>query len=114
MNTVFASVTTWVRNLAIALSCTLVLLSASPALAIGSNPSSPEQGTVQLDEVYNEAEKSVQPENALDGGKMADRANKGLNEVQKDATTKSNSPANSQHATAPMEKIEDALSNLVN
>ncbi len=114
MNTLFAAALTWVRNLAIALSCALVLFTAAPAaLAMGSTPSRPDQGTAVLDEVYNEAEKAVQPENALRGKTMRDRANQGLNEVQKDADTdKMNHPANSTQATAPMDKIKDALSNL--
>ncbi|WP_017297080.1 hypothetical protein [Nodosilinea nodulosa] len=109
MNSIFA----WVRNLAIALSCLLVLMTATPALAMGSTPSRPDQGTVQLDGVYNESEKAVRPENALDGDKVADRANKGLNEVQKDAdTSQMNHPGNSSQATSPMEQIKDALSSV--
>lgn len=114
MNTVFASAMTWVRNAAIALSCVLVLLIATPAaLANSSTPSGLSEGTVQLDGVYNEAEKSVQPENALDGDKIIDRANKGLNEVQKNAdTNQMNNPANSGQATSPLDKIKDALGNM--
>lgn len=110
MNTVFASAITWVRNAAIALSCLLVLLTATPALANSSTPSRPSEGTAPLNSIYNEAEKSVQPENALDGDKMIDRANKGLNEVQKNAdANQMNSPANSGQATSPIDKIKDAL-----
>jgi hypothetical protein len=114
MNTLFAAAIAWVRNLAIALSCALVLFSAAPAtLAMGSTPSRPDQGTAVLNDVYNQAEKAVQPENALQGKTMRDRANQGLNEVQKDADTdKMNHSANSSQATAPMDKIKDALSNL--
>jgi hypothetical protein len=116
MNSAFASVINWVRRAAIAVACALMLLSATPAaLANSSTPSRPDQGTAPLNGVYNEAKKSVRPENALDGDKMADRANKGLNEVQKDAdTSQMNHPANSDQATAPIDKIKDALSNIVN
>lgn len=116
MNTVIASVMTWVRHAAIAVACALVLLSATPAaLANSSTPSRPDQGTAPLNDIYREAEKSMQPENALSGDKMIDRANKGLNEVQKGADTdQMNHPANSDQATAPMDKIKDALSNIVN
>ncbi|MBE9138356.1 hypothetical protein IQ254_14365 [Nodosilinea sp. LEGE 07088] len=112
MKPVFAAVATWVRNLAIALSCILMLSMASPAaLAIGSTPSQPDQGTAKLDGVYNEAEKSVQPENALKGDRVIDRANKGLNEVQKDAdVSQMNYPENSKQATSPIDQIKDALS----
>ncbi|HSM82065.1 MAG TPA: hypothetical protein VLS96_10275 [Nodosilinea sp.] len=113
MKSLFAAATTWMRNVAIALSCALVLLTAAPAFANSSTPSRPEQGTVQLDDVYNEAEKSVRPENALDGDKMLDRANKGLNEVQKNADARQmNRPDNSAQATSPMDQIKDALSNV--
>ncbi|TVQ09555.1 MAG: hypothetical protein EA368_09235 [Leptolyngbya sp. DLM2.Bin27] len=116
MNTAFASAITWVRRAAIAFACALVLLSVTPAaLANSSTPSRSDQGTAPLNGVYNEAKKSVRPENALDGDKMADRANKGLNEVQKNAdTSQMNSPANSDQATAPIDKIKDALSNIAN
>ncbi|MBD2112130.1 MULTISPECIES: hypothetical protein [Cyanophyceae] len=113
MNTFFASAMAWARNVAIALSCMLVLLTATPALANSSTPSSPTQGTAPLNGVYNEAEKSVQPENALNGDKVIDRANQGLNEVQKNAdTNQMNTPANSGQATSPIDKIKAALSNL--
>lgn len=109
MNSIFA----WARNLAIALSCVLVLLTATPALAMGSTPSRPDQGTVQLDDVYNESEKAVRPENALKGDKVIDNANKGLNEVQKNAdASQMNHPDNSAQATSPMDQIKDALSSV--
>lgn len=112
----FALAMSWVRKAAIALACVLVLLTATPAaLANSSTPSRPDEGTAPLNGIYGEAEKSVQPETALDGGKMIDRANKGLNEVQKDAdVNQMNRPENSGHATAPIENIKDALSNIVN
>ncbi len=116
MNTVFAAAMTWLRTVVIAFACALVLLTSTPAaLANSSTPSRPDEGTAPLNGIYNEAEKSVQPENALNGDKMADRANKGLNEVQKNAdTSQMNHPANSGQATAPVDKIKDALSNIVN
>lgn len=114
MNSFFAAAVVWVRNAAIALSCVLVLLTATPAaLANSSTPSRPDQGTAPLNGIYNEAEKSVQPENALDGDKLIDRANEGLNEVQKNAdASQMNNPANSGQATSPIDKIKDALSNV--
>ncbi len=116
MNTFFASAMAWVRSAAIALSCMLVLLTATPAaLANSSTPSRPDEGTAPLNNIYNEAEKAVQPENALDGDKMLDRANQGLNEVQKNAdVNQMNTPANSGQATSPIDKIKAALSNLAN
>ncbi|PSR13278.1 hypothetical protein C8255_25510 [filamentous cyanobacterium CCP3] len=112
----FALAISWVRKAAIAFACVLVLLTATPAaLANSSTPSRPDEGTAPLNGIYNEAEKSVQPENALDGDKMIDRANKGLNEVQGNADTHQMSrPENSDQATAPIDKIKDALSNIVN
>ncbi len=116
MNTVFAAAMTWLRTVVIAFACALVLLTSTPtALANSSTPSRPDQGTAPLNDIYNEAEKSVRPENALDGDKMTDRANKGLNEMQKNAdTNQMNHPANSGQATAPVDKIKDALSNIIN
>ncbi|MBE9156095.1 hypothetical protein IQ265_04500 [Nodosilinea sp. LEGE 06152] len=112
----FVLAMSWLRKAAIALACVLILLTATPAaLANSSTPSRPDEGTAPLNGIYSEAEKSVQPENALDGDKMIDRANKGLNEVQKNAdTNQMNRPENSGQATAPIEKIKDALSNIVN
>lgn len=112
----FTLAMSWVRKAAIAFACVLVLFTATPAaLANSSTPSRPDEGTAPLNGIYNEAEKSIQPENALDGDQMADRANKGLNEVQKNAdTSQMKRPDNSGQATAPMENIKDALSNIVN
>ncbi|MBD1915432.1 MULTISPECIES: hypothetical protein [Cyanophyceae] len=113
MNTFFAAAMGWARHAAIALSCMVVLLTATPALANSSTPSNPKQGTAPLNSIYNEAEKAVQPENALNGDKMIDRANKGLNEVQKNAdVNQMNTPANSGQATSPIDKIKAALSNM--
>ncbi|PZO36817.1 MAG: hypothetical protein DCF17_16810 [Shackletoniella antarctica] len=114
MNNVFAAAMTWLRTVAIAFACALVLLTSTPAaLANSSTPSRPDQGTAQLDDVYNEAEKSVQPENALKGDKVRDRANKGLNEVQKNADAQQMSrPDNSKQATSPIDQIKDALGNV--
>jgi hypothetical protein len=113
MNSVFASAITWVRRGAIAFICGVLLLTASPALAIGSTPSRPDEGTARLDRVYNEAEKAVQPENALDGDKMIKRANQGLNEVQKDADAgQMNRPENSRQATSVIDQIKDAVSSV--
>jgi hypothetical protein len=111
MNSVFASVMTWVRSAAIALSCILVLFTATPTLAVGSTPSRPDEGTARMDRVYNEAEKSVRPENALKGEKVINRANQGINEVQKDADAgQMNRPENSGQATSIIDEIKDALS----
>jgi len=113
MNTFFASAMAWARSVAITLSCLLVLLTATPALANSSAPSSPEQGTAPLNGIYDEAEKAVQPENALNGDKMIDRANQGLNEVQKNAdVNQMSTPANSGQATSPIDKIKNALSKM--
>lgn len=114
MNTVFAAAMTWLRTVAIACACALVLLTSTPAaLANSSTPSRPDQGTVQLDGVYDEAEKSVQPENALKGDKVRERANQGLNEVQKGADARQmNHPDNSNQATSPIDQIKDALGNV--
>lgn len=82
------------------------------ALAFGSTPSSPDQGTARLDRVYEEAEKSVQSDNALDGDKMINRANRGLNEVQKDADiNQMNRPENSEQATSVIDQIKQTFGN---
>ncbi len=95
--------------------CVIMLFSYAPsAMAIGSTPSRPNEGASPLNGIYREAEKAVQPENGLDGDKMINRANKGLNEVQKDADiNQMNQPENSGQATSVIDQIQDALSNVM-
>lgn len=111
MSRYVASTLSLLRGLVITVVCAAVFLVYMPgALAFGSTPSSTDQGTTRMDRVYEEAEKSVQPENALDGDKMIDRANRGLNEVQKDADiNQMNRPENSEQATSVMDQIKQTF-----
>jgi|GEM_PF-3137363 hypothetical protein len=112
MSRYIASLLLSLRSLVIAFICTILMFTYAPsAMAIGSTPSRPDQGTAPLNDIYREAEKAVQPENALDGKKVIDRANQGPNEVQKDADVdQMNRPENSGQATSVIDQIQDALS----
>ncbi|NJL48176.1 MAG: hypothetical protein HC929_12705 [Leptolyngbyaceae cyanobacterium SM2_5_2] len=112
MSRQLTSISRFCQRLLIAcLWATTLFFYASPALAIGSTPSRADEGTAPLNNIYREAEKAVQPENALDGDNMIKRANQGLNEVQKDAdVNQMNRPDNSGQATSIIDQIQDTLS----
>lgn len=104
----FKSAFRWLRGLVVAVACALVLLTnAYPALAIGSNPSQPSEGETRLNEIFKESQDAIRPENALDSDKIIERANEGLNEVQRDADLdQMNRPENSRQATSVAEQVQ--------
>lgn len=105
-----------IRGLAIALVCTLVLFTnSSPALAIGTNEAArPSEGETRLNEILENSEDAIRPENALSSDKVIERANRGLNEVQADADDhQMNRPENSRQATSAAEEVQRALSKAV-
>jgi DNA polymerase II large subunit len=111
----FASTLHIVRGLVIVLACALILFTNTyPALAIGSTPSNPSEGETRLNEILEESQDSIRPENALSGDKVIERANKGINEVQEDADAdQMNRPDNSRQATSAAEQVQRALGKAV-
>ena len=111
----FSALSRFVRGLAIALFCTLLLFTnAYPALAIGSDQARPSEGETRLNEILENSEDAIRPENALSSDKVIERANKGLNEVQADADAQQmNRPENSRQATSAAEEVQRALSKAV-
>jgi hypothetical protein len=107
----FTSVVRWLRGVAVAMACVLILLTnAAPALAIGSNPSQPSEGETRLNDILKESQDAIRPENALDSDKIIQRANEGLNEVQRDADLdQMNRPENSRQATSVAEQVQRAF-----
>jgi hypothetical protein len=105
----------FVRGLVVAFACALILFANStPALAIGSTQSQPNQGEAQLNDIYKASEDAIRPENALNADKVIERANEGLNEVQKDADIEQmNNPENSRQATSAAEQVQRALGKAV-
>jgi hypothetical protein len=110
-----ASLVCSIRSLAIAIVCAVFLfVNVAPALAIGSTPSSPNEGPVRMKEILKESEDAVRPENALNSDKIIDRANSGLNEVQQDANEEIfNRPENSRQATSAAEQVQRAFEKAV-
>lgn len=111
----FSSALQVMRGWVIALACALVLFTnAYPALAIGSTPTNPSEGETRLNEILEESQDAVRPENALSSEKVIERANKGLNEVQGDADIhQMNRPDNSRQATSAAEQVQRALGKAV-
>jgi hypothetical protein len=111
----FSSMISSVRKLVVVAICAaMVLLTASPALAIGSTPSQPNQGEAQLNDILKESQDAIRPENALNSDKIIERANRGLNEVQEDADIQQmNRPENSRQATSAAEQVQRALGKAV-
>lgn len=107
----FSAAVRWAKAAAVALLCTVVLFAQSyPALAIGSSPTRPAEGEPQLNEILDEAEDAIRPENALDSDRVIERANSGLNEVQGKADVKQmNRPENSRQAKSAAEEVKQAL-----
>lgn len=115
MNRSFASIARFVRSFVIVAACAFMLfVNVAPALAIGSTPTRPSEGETRLNDIYKESQDAVRPENALDSDKIIERANQGLNEVQKDADIdQMNRPANSREATSAAEQVQRALGKAV-
>jgi hypothetical protein len=111
----FSSALRFVRSLVVAFACALILFAnTAPALAIGSTQSQPSQGEAQLNEILEESQDAIRPENALNADKVIERANEGLNEVQKDADVEEmNTPENSRQATSAAEQVQRALGKAV-
>ncbi len=107
-----SAITRFFKSAAIALFCTVILFSQSyPALAIGSSPTRPSEGEPRLNQILDESEDAIRPENALDADKIIDKANKGLNEVQGTADIQQmNRPTNSRQAKSAAEEVQETLS----
>ncbi|MBW4466970.1 MAG: hypothetical protein KME07_16220 [Pegethrix bostrychoides GSE-TBD4-15B] len=106
-----SGMTRFLKGAAIALFCAVVLFAqATPALAIGSMQSRPSEGEPRLNEILDESEDAIRPENALDADKIIEQANKGLNEVQGTADIhQMNRPSNSRQAKSAAEEVQQAL-----
>lgn len=111
----FTAFVRFAKGLVIAGVCAVLLFTnAYPAMAIGSTPSQYSEGETQLDEILEESQDAIRPENALNSDKVIEKANKGLNEVQGDADVQQmNRPENSRQATSAAEQVQRALGKAV-
>ncbi|MCU0526501.1 MAG: hypothetical protein MUF72_16940 [Elainella sp. Prado103] len=109
------SMARFLRSILVAFACAILFLTnVAPALAIGSTPSRPSEGEPPLNDIFKESQDAIRPENALDADKVIERANAGLNEVQKDADIdQMNRPENSRQATSAAEQVQRALGKAV-
>ena len=99
------------RFVVAALMCVMLLLStALPAAAIGTNKSSPtDKGAEQLNEIQQKTQELTE-NNAPSNERVINESNKGLNEVQGAANAENmNSPSNSQNAVTVEDKVEGFL-----
>ncbi|GAX34259.1 hypothetical protein [Nodularia sp. NIES-3585] len=99
-----------VRFVIVASACTLLFLSSvSPAFAISSYQSNPQEGTTQLLETQRRTDE-VAKSNPLKLNEVQEKSNKGLNEVQGDADIdKMKNPENSQSSTSVEENVQNFL-----
>ncbi len=99
-----------VRFVIVASACTLLFLSsASPAFAMDSYQSNPQEGTTQLLETQRRTDE-VAKSNPPTLKEVQEKSNKGLNEVQGDADIdKMNTPANSQSSTSVEKNVQNFL-----
>lgn len=104
-----------IRAFMIAVTCSFLIFSnASPAFAISSDRSSPVQGEVQLDDIYEKSE-DVLRKGSPDMQDVQEGSAKGFNEVQGDADLdKMSRPDNSREATTAKEQAERALKKITN
>lgn len=98
------------RFLVIALACTVIFFSnILPAAAIGSNPTRPSEGSVQLDEIQRKSEE-VTKADPLSLEETQREANKGINEIQGDSDKNQMfRPETSQQATSVEDRVEQFL-----
>lgn len=99
-----------VRFVIVASACALLFLSSvSPAFAISSYQSDPQEGTTQLLETQRKTD-AVAKSQPLKLKEVQKESNKGLNEVQGDADiNKMKNPANSQSSTSVEENVQNFL-----
>ncbi len=99
----------------IAAVCSLVMFSnAVPAFAISSDRSSPTQGEVQLDDIYEKSEDALRKK-MPNMQEVQEESAKGFNEIQGDADLdKMSRPDNSRQATTAKEQAERALKKATN
>ncbi|KZL49520.1 hypothetical protein PN488_22150 [Nodularia spumigena CS-591/12] len=102
-----------VRFVIVASACTLLFLSSvSPAFAISSYQSDPQEGTTQLLETQRKTDE-VAKSKPLTLKEVQENSKKGLNEVQGDADIdKMKSPENSPSATSVEENVQNFLEKL--
>jgi hypothetical protein len=98
------------RFVVAAFMCVMLLLStALPAAAIGTDKSSPNKGAEQLNEIQRKTEELTE-NNAPSKSRVINESNKGLNEVQGAANAENmNRPSNSQGAVTIEDKVEGFL-----
>ncbi len=99
-----------VRFAIVAAACTLLFLSsASPAFALSSYESDPQEGTTQLLETQRKTDEVARSKPAT-LKEVQEKSNKGLNEVQGDADIdKMKRPENSQSSTSVEENVQNFL-----
>lgn len=90
--------------------CVMLLFSvATPAMAIGSDRSNPSEGEVQLDNIYNKAERALEAE-PRNMKEVQAEAKQGFNEIQGSAdANKMNQRGDAEHATTVKEQVEKIL-----
>lgn len=99
-----------IRTLLVAVTCAVLLfMNAAPALAISSQPTSPQKGEPGLQDIFEKSEDALKSDDTLTM-KVKDEANKGLNEVQ-GAADKNDMyrPETSQDAVDAETQVERAL-----
>ena len=99
-----------VRFVIVVAACAVLLLSSgSPAFAISSYKSDPQEGTTQLLETQRKTDE-VAKSKPLTRKEVQENSRKGLNEVQGDADMdKMNTPENSQSSTSVEENVQKFL-----
>ncbi|AHJ26962.1 hypothetical protein PN465_07970 [Nodularia spumigena CS-584] len=99
-----------VRFVVVASACTLLFLSSvSPAFAISSYQSDPQEGPTQLLETQRRTDE-VAKSQPLKLKEVQENSNKGLNEVQGDADIdKMKNPENSQSSTSVEDNVQNFL-----
>jgi hypothetical protein len=106
----FASILRPVKLVIVAATFTLLFLwSVSPAFAISSYQSDPQEGPTQLLETQRKTDE-VAKSKPLTLEKVQEESNKGLNEVQGDADIdQMKNPRNSQSSTSVEENVQNFL-----
>jgi len=93
----------------------LFLFHTLPASAIGSSPSDPRSGEVQLDAIYEKSEDALRQEPRT-LKQIQTQSSKGYNEVQGAADLNNQQmqrPENSQDTTTAADQAENALKKLI-
>lgn len=101
-----------IRFIVITFTCAVLFISnALPAAAISAPRTSTDKGSAQLDKIQEKSEE-VTKAPPLSGEETTREANKGINEVQGDASKDQMFRSDNSRGTTVTDRVEEALENI--